>query len=371
MSRKKVVLGLGYIEYATYQGIVSYAKEAHWHLDNSSFHTGVMPSLEGADGLITMHGRKPDVIAAINEANVPVVDTGGDIGMDVWRVNCDNIAIGQKVAEHFINRGFQRLAFVSSGFHPYFESLRLQGFKSTVVAAGRDFILLDFKGGSFKQWLVEMLAGLELPTAVMTTSDVVSDQLVSVALANGVRIPEELAVIGVKSDEEICELAEISLSHIDNNAFQVGYQAANLLDRLMEGETVAKQPLLLPPGEIVVRQSSDILAVAHPAVAQAMAFIWSHFCEPINVGDVLAVVDVTPAALHRAFRHALGRTILEEITRLRIEKGTGLLVNTKMKVKEIAQQCGFSSSLRMGQVFRREIGRTPSQVRSAERQLGK
>ncbi|MGA0846507.1 MAG: helix-turn-helix domain-containing protein, partial [Luteolibacter sp.] len=175
---------------------------------------------------------------------------------------------------------------------------------------------------------------------------------------------EELAVLGVGNDELRCPFAPVPLSSVNDNSLGIGEEAAKLLEAMMRGQTHPDKPVIVPPIGVVTRRSTDILAVEHPLVAQALQEIRKHYREPITAEGIISVVPMSRRRLHDAFMRLIGRSVADEVTRLRINHAKCLLAETESKHHQIASECGFQSEARLGVVFRRETGMTPGQFRS-------
>ncbi len=169
--------------------------------------------------------------------------------------------------------------------------------------------------------------------------------------------------MGVDNDDLLCELARPSLSSVALPSEQIGMQAAALLARLLGGEKPPCAPLLLPPREVVVRQSSDTLAIDDSDVAAAVRFIRDHASRPIRVADVLEAVPVSRRGLERRFRKTIHRGIWEEIHRTHLERGKALLAGSDIPMSEVARRAGFTDSRQLSVVFRQETGLTPTAYR--------
>jgi len=179
----------------------------------------------------------------------------------------------------------------------------------------------------------------------------------------GLRVPEDVAVVGVDNEEAICPFTDPPLTSIDQGAQQTGYEAALLLDQWMAGEPVTPGKRSVSPVGIVVRGSTEILAAGDDDVTAALRFIREHACEPIGLDDVGSATGSTKATLCRRFKAVLGRTVHEEIQRVRIEEAKRLLVSTDWTFRQIARQSGFCSVQHMSTRIRQATGQTPRQYR--------
>ena len=179
----------------------------------------------------------------------------------------------------------------------------------------------------------------------------------------GVAVPEEAAVLGVDNDQTVCEVCDPPLSSVAANHARVGYEAANLLDRLMQGRRPPKQPVYVAPVGVVARRSTDAMAIADADIADALRFIREHACRPIHVRDVVEHVAISHTALKERFRQWVGRSVHDEITLTRVNEAKRLLANTDLSLRQIAHRLGYRQQEYLGVVFKQSTGKTPGQFR--------
>ncbi|MBT7068982.1 MAG: helix-turn-helix domain-containing protein, partial [Verrucomicrobia bacterium] len=176
-------------------------------------------------------------------------------------------------------------------------------------------------------------------------------------------VPEQIAVVGAENDPMLCNVASVPLSSVESCPRRVGYEAARLLDGLMAGEAPPAEPVLIEPGEVQTRVSSDTVAIRNLHAARALRFVWHHYREPITVDSVSAHVPVTRRRLQTLFHDHVGRTMQEEIARVRLADACRRLKQTSMKIQEIAAAVGFSSSLHLHRSFQSAFGMGPKLFR--------
>jgi LacI family transcriptional regulator len=181
----------------------------------------------------------------------------------------------------------------------------------------------------------------------------------------GLRVPDDVALVGVDNGDIMCKLSQPQLTSIEQGSMGVGYQAAAMLDRMLAKKSPKSLSSVVPPVRLVVRQSTDMMAVADKDVAKALRYIRQHACEGIQVHDVLAVVNMSRSSIESKFRDALGRTVYDEIRRVRIEAARRLLTTTNIPIKEVAGQVGASSVQYFNAMMRSTTGQTPGQIRKA------
>ena len=206
---------------------------------------------------------------------------------------------------------------------------------------------------------------LSLPrqVGVATFYDFLGLQLSEACREAGLRVPEDVAIVGMGNDDLLCDFARPSLSSVAVATEQIGYQAAALLDRLMNGEPPPPHPILVPPPGVVARQSSDVLAIDDDDVAAALRWIRDESHKTIRVGDLLREIPVSRRLLERKFRKVLDRGISEEIRRVHVERAKSLLAGTDLAMSALAASAGFSNASHLSIVFRQETGLTPTAYR--------
>jgi len=220
---------------------------------------------------------------------------------------------------------------------------------------------------AFNTTLDEWIGTWRQPIAISVFSDMTCRYLAYACARNGIRVPEDAALIGVGNEPSICEGPAPGLTSIDLDYQQVGRTAVSLLEGLMEGSPPPAEPVIVPPAGLVLRLSTDIYAVDDLLVSQAMRFIAEHTHEAITVGDVVAHLPTSRRSLERRFRRRMGRTVAAEIMRLRLERAKRLLGQTDQAIKIMASECGFSSAREMWRAFRKQEGISPAEYRSRRR----
>jgi LacI family transcriptional regulator len=291
-----------------------------------------------------------------------------------WRIPCfntDDHAIGRLGAEHLIQRGFSRLAFCGYPRSPWtpWSDDRAAAFEQFARQRGLPCHVHTGCRTPVRKWidmqheLTVWLESLEKPIGLMAANDARARHVLEACRAIGLRVPEDVAVLGVDNDEVICELTDPPLSSIEHGAVSLGYQAAALLDRLMDGRKSKATRTAIPPKEVVTRRSTDILAIADRDVAAAMAFIHENSCRAIRIADVVEAVHVSRSTLETRFKAVTGRTMHNEIQRLQIDRARSLLATTDLPIKQIAALAGFAHVHYMTTIFHQQTGWTPAEYR--------
>ncbi|GAA5507924.1 XylR family transcriptional regulator [Novipirellula caenicola] len=380
MTRRSVALLIetsnGYCR-GLLDGIISYAKHhANWSIHLTEQERGAAPpawlQTWKGDGIIAR--IETDTIGRrLRKFGLPIVDLSAarHVKGIPW-ADTDDEAISRLGVQHFTERGFTQLAYCGD---PGFEwsNLRRDHFKRMTIAAGCSFhehqmtprYDPDFSWDTEKRAIATWLNQLPRPAAIMACYDFQAQQVLDVCRELEIAVPEEIAVLGVDDDRLICELAEPNLSSVIPDTKSTGYEAAELLDRMMQGEPVSpRQRLITQPLGIRVRQSTDTLAIEDVEVARALSYIRRHSLANIRVTDILRHVSLSRRALEHRFMRLIGHTPHEEIMRVRIDRIKILLRETDLSIHEIAERAGFEYAEYMAAVFKRETGTTPTEFRA-------
>ena len=334
-----------------------------------------LPAFWHGSGIIA---RVPDLATArhVATAGVPVVNVSAVQlkGVQLPSVITDLQASARMAAEYLLDRGFRNFAYCGIEWWSYTEYHR-RGFAKVLGEAGFscDVFHPGYRRGPRtavhiqQRDLIRWLQPLPKPVAVLTWTTKCGHQVIQACRRGKLLVPEQVAVLASDEDELLCEMCNPPLSGIALTSERIGYEAANLLDRLMQGQQPPEEPTLIEPAGVVTRQSTDTLAIDDIDVANAVAFIWRHAAEPIQVKDILREVPVSRTRLEQRFREVLGRTPSEEIRRVHFERARQLLAETDMPVPEVATASGFGSREYLSYVFKSQTGLSPQKYRSRVR----
>jgi LacI family transcriptional regulator len=302
---------------------------------------------------------------------IPAVDLN-DLygGLGLSRICSDMRAIGQLGAEHLLERNFRQFAFC--GFEEEtWSALRRDGFVATVEAAGCSFDLYEspWHGRNVPEWgkdqerMARWIRTLPKPLGLMACNDVRGQQVLNACRSVDAAVPDEVAVVGVDNEEVLCELCDPPLSSVMPNPEQIGYEAAELLDRLInEGRTPVEERAIKPLG-VVARQSTDVLGIEDPDVAAAVRHIRENACNGLTVDDLVAALSVSRSLLERRFRRCLRRSPQQEIRLVQLKRVRQLLSETTLTLDAIAALAGYEHPEYMSVVFKRLTGQTPGEYR--------
>lgn len=323
------------------------------------------------DGILVRSGNEA-IASAVKRVGVPAIELRSTrrAGMFPF-VGVDNELTGRMVADHFLDRGFRHYAVYALDTEEFFTTRR-ESFMEAVQARGFRCVQFQQAGKSERprQWelqqtrLARWLEGLPKPTGVLACTDQLGCWLLDACARAEIRVPDDIAVVGVENDEALTSLSSPPLSSVQLDGERIGYEAAMQLDNLMNGHAPKNHRTYIPPLAVVTRQSSDIIAVDDPLLAMALRIIRTQAEKGLTVDELLKQVPISRSSLERNCRKILGRTPNEEINHCRIARVCELLRETDLSLSVIADRTGFQSAQYLVCLFKKMRGLTPGQYRS-------
>lgn len=309
----------------------------------------------------------------INARSRHVVICSGNGDPAVTPVVCaDDAAVGRMAAQHLMDCRLENFGFCGRK-NENVSKERLAGFVKALDERKFSCEYSPVSWPNVYEWvkkshwpaLQRWLAALPKPVGIFAWDDMTAHDLAAACFDINLSVPEEVAIIGVNNDDLLCESAWPPLSSIEVDYGQVGYIAAQILDRLISGEKLTKETRLIrvPPKGVVFRQSTDVLAVDDHYLAMAIRYIREHACDPCTVQDVIRKVPVGRRWLERHFIEKLARTPHDEIIRVRLDRARRMLQNPEETMMHIAEVCGFGTVPNMTRTFKQVQGSTPGAFR--------
>ena len=363
-----------------YAGCQQYADEAGWQSSvNPAIDRMLAMDADGRpnyDGIIAR--ATPELAAAAQKFGVPLVNVWLNSPVrNLPGVFCDFEISGAMAAENLIGRGFRQFGYL--GHRRDIDSRQqLSGFRRAIKAAGfrctAHRLVANQLEGPARGWekfvarLEAWIDTWEPPIGIFVCGDLYCRYLIDICRAKGLHVSQEVAIVGTGNEHEFCNSPEPTLTSIDMGYAKVGYHAAALLGRLMSGGEPPKAPELIAPAELVPRRSTDVYASEDLMVARALRFISENSHHRIQVKDVASAVSSTRRTLERRFNDYAGRTIADEITRLRLERAKRRMVETDAPMKDVAIDAGFRNADHFYKVFTRIEGIPPTQYRDDRQQ---
>lgn len=364
-------------------GAAQYGREVgDWELQLGADLMESLPSLRDwrGQGIIACLNDER-VARAVAQLSVPLVAVGS-IGL--WTPQCglthvdtDHEAVAAVAFEHLQERGLRHFGYYGARSTPAtrWSDLRGAGFAAAAAAAGHhcDRLQAGSAGPASRDRLVRWLAGMPKPAGILACDDAHARRILEACRVMPLRVPHDVAVVGIDNDELECELAVPQLTSVAQAARRIGHEAARLLDRRIcperHGGDAAVMPprTLIPPQAIFPRASTDTFAVADPVIARVIAAVRDRACRDLTIADLVGLAGLPRWKLEKQFKQAVGHSIHDDIVRVRLAEAQRLIGTTDLPLKVVAARTGFHSVTYMTTLFRRRFGITPARFRRVER----
>ena len=340
-SKPVVRLWIGDYDPRIHLGFLRGAREFGWDLKESR------DSASGAPWLLRAGGHELHL------------DTGRGGIEPHLSVELPHAAAGKAAAAHLIPLNYPHLSFfydrpLSRGAArmqaAFFEACRRQGIDPQASPN---------TPGSTEEWI----AALPLPCAVLAATDDDAARLINTARGMGLRVPEDIAVLGCGNDELARAKSEVGISSLDMNLELAGCTTARLLDCLLRGETLPKRHWIVKNGRLVERESTRCHYCEHPGVSRAILRIRRDFAEPLTVPLLAREAGMSIRSLQRLYHSLTGSAISEDLLNKRLDAASDLLRATDLKLEAVARAVGLGNANRLCRLFRIRFGCTPNQCR--------
>ena len=358
------------------RGIRDYSLEhGQWVLHLTEQGRGDLPptwlkSWRGHGILARIENRS--IEAAVRRTRTPVVNlSASGIGTDFPTVISDSSLVAQLAADHLVERGLRHFAYCGEARFTWSKRhgenfaahLRRLGYKCHVFSSrAKEYENIEQEQSALGEWLIS----LPKPAGIMACYDIRGHQVLEVCRQCQIQVPDELAVIGQHNDELLCELCHPPLSSVIPDPRRAGYEAARLLDCMMQGKPIKVGVHNIPPVGVATRQSTDLIAIPDHQVAAAVRFIRENACQRITVDDVLRAVPMSRTLLERKFRKYMGIAPYEEILRIKLRRANELLLSTDLPICEVAERTGFATAEYFSASFKQRFGFSPKGLRQSK-----
>lgn len=348
MDKKNILLLMPIYNYWFHLGVVKYAGQHDFSV--SSFIGDITnENIQNREGVIIFYGdRKANYIRILKNCEIPTVHFGYKrFSKNEIIIHPDDEMIGEQGAEYLVKRGFRHI-----GFYMYENSLFLEkrknSFRRLVEKHGREYypILQDD--------IPDVIINIPKPAAIMALNDEVALSLIEACYNNNIKVPDEIAVLGAGNNPLICSAAPIPISSLHTGHENWGYESMRYLNKKINGEDFKNKNIKVPPGEIITRQSTDIMAIQNENVLNTLDFINENFTDSgLTIDDIARKIGISRRRLDKILKNSTGYTVYETLIRVRIKEANTQIKKARLKNYEVAEKAGFSSYLQMYRALKR------------------
>lgn len=347
---------MGIAQYSKIHGPWSFYKEPIDLKSTIPHLTGWKPDgIIMRDSLITREllGLKIPTILAIHDSSYP---------KDLPAIKTDSQSIAKLASDHLIEKGLKNLAFFGFENYDWLKERRFYFSRFNTEAGYKTHIYIPRRKIKKDEWESEQqevsdwVNDLPKPVGIFACNDDHGQHILEVCKLINLKVPEDVAVIGVDNDPIICDISDPPLTSIKLNVEAAGYESAKLIDNMIDTKKLSGKHIMVLPSYIVQRQSTDILAVKDIDVSKAIQFIKKNAKNKICVEDVVKATIINRRVLERRFKTAIHRSIYDEIQNIRVELIAKLLIETDLSISQITSYFNFTDAEHISRYFKRKKG---------------
>ncbi len=295
-------------------------------------------------------------------------------------VGIDDRQIAAESFHLLVKRGLNHFAYV----HPttvsaelYHSQVRSEVFVRMAEEAGFDCTECRQAKGETADWatslvtLASELSALPRPCGILAYNDQVAREGIDACNYAKLHIPEQIQIVGVDNQEDICENICPRLTSIEPDFFGCGWIAAQKMEELLAtGKT--QHHLMCGVHRIAERDTTRDLSGAARLVTSAEKLIHSYACrglppspKGLTVQSLADALHVSRSLLKIRFRKVREEGVATAIRRRKLEEVCRLLRETDLPIGEIAARCGFPVPTHLNALFRRTFGTTLRDYRTS------
>lgn len=350
-------------------GILRAARELRWDVVENTMASG-----REFDGVLSTTGPN-ELWRWTRELSCPLIRIVGNTVSAASVMPVDGVCTvapdlgkaGEMAARHLLSLGNSNIVFFRNYGAGGPDSL-CASFLETCRLAGKEAIVIDstvHQPVDRANWLLAQISRLPLPSAIMADHDRFAIEITTAARELGLRVPEDIAVIGMENVATAQQRSSIPVTSVDMNLELLGYTAARLLHRAMSGETIEPKLHLISPRRVIERESTATFACEIPGISKAILKIRSQYPHSISVSAMARECGMSVRNLYRLYRATTGNTIGKDIMARRMTAAAELLRDETLKLEPIAIETGLGNAKNLCRLFKEHFGQTPGQWRAA------
>lgn len=354
-------------------GVKDYAQRHGWNLQSvealqSQTHAKELIRIWKPDGFIVCRGAALNNFPQKSFGEIPVLHSHNPVATESAGENCifnDANATAEMAAKELLSLNLPEYAFVGWLKPIGWSYHRKNLFKSLMALHGKRIHIFEpsehrCSSNTITAKLADWIAKLPHPLGILSANDQTGHRIISACHLAGLSIPNDVAVLGIDNDEDLCEGTHPTLSSIDPGFFRSGQLAAETLERLMDNPHAQPKHIVYPPLGIVRRESTRRFTKQDNDVSKAAERIRREACNRLTADDVIKDFPCSRRMAELRFRRLIGRSILQEIRNVRLETAKRLLRTSSTGMDFIANSCGYGSLAAFSAFFHKETGLSPS-----------
>ncbi len=286
----------------------------------------------------------------------------------------DYIGTGEMAARFFVDRRFKNFAFYGDKGVVWSRE-RAEGFRRVVEEVGGNYYYFETENLEGMDWgqthieLDDWLLSLPKPVALFACDDNFALRVAQICKINGVKIPEEISLMGVDNDELLCNLSDPTISSIALDVEKGGYETGRLINRFFKKERDEPFNIVIRPTRFALRKSTENYDIDDEYIQKVVKHIEANYRSHIDIDELTKMVPLSRRNLEMRFKKEMDTTIYQFILRCRVDYFSHLLVTTDRTLYDMALESGFVDCKNISRTFKKFKGCTPAEYRKRYQEL--
>ena len=327
-----------------------------------------------ADAIIGQFRSFEDIRPFQERGIIPVAQDYLQTFPGIINITGDYLEAGRMAARYFIDKGVKHFAYYGLNGIVWSDGRR-NGFME-VAARNADVLLRksdirEIRNLKTSWWynadkLIHWLRSLPKPVGISCCHDNKAYPIIeacSQAQQAGLRIPEDILLLGTDNDETVCQLCLPQLSSVALDVEIAGYQVATLIEYLLgfppQERSRHYSDIIVRPTHIVTRHSTDALVNDNPYISRILRYIGDNVGKSIRVEELVALVPMSRRSLEDTFSQSMGTSIYQYIIQTRVSRFQKLIQNGQSP-SQAALEMGMDYKV-LAREFKRINGLSPKE----------
>ena len=300
----------------------------------------------------------------LDNLGVPIVLQNNKSRSDVFsNLTGDYDNTGKMAAEYFRKKLYTEYAFFGITDIVWSEE-RCEGYRREVEKNnGHFYSYMEPITGADREIIKEWLEKLPKPVALFCCDDAHALFITETCKIAGIRVPEDIAILGVDDDDLLCSISDPTISSIQMDVENGGYMTCKLLHQQLMSRDRRPFNVSISPLGIKERNSTSALNIVDPHVLKIVKTIDNSYSQELKMEELLQTVPLSRRSIEMRFKKATGQTIYQYLLSVRVEHFAYLITTTDRSYVDIAYEVGFRDLTNVSRTFRKYKGCTPLEYR--------
>lgn len=330
-----------------------------------------------ADAIIGQFRSFEDIRPFQEKGIIPVAQDFLQSFPGIINITGDYLEAGRMAARYFMERGLRHFAYYGLNGVVWSDGRR-DGFMEVAArdagAPLRKSDIREIKNLKTSWWyntekLIHWLRSLPKPVGIYCCDDNKAYNIIeacSQSQQTGLRIPEDILLLGTDNDETVCQLCMPQLSSVALDVEIAGYQVAALIEYLLnlppKERSKHYSDIIVRPTHIVTRHSTDALVNDNPYISKILRYIENNIGKSLRVEDLVALVPMSRRTLEETFSKSMGTSIYRYIIQTRVSRFQKLILGG-LSPSQAAMELGLEYKA-LSREFKRQTGLSPKEFLS-------